>query len=103
MSDSLKIFSTAGRTETATERCDLQCQWCAACRGRDIPEERLRETWSSTLPQGTPVLRVHGGDPFRYGDLLGWVGWARRMPDLKIVIEGPAASLAGPHRAAVIE
>jgi hypothetical protein len=96
------IFAAAGRTELATERCDLHCAWCEGCRGRDIPADLLRRAWASTLPPGTPVVRIRGGDPFRYGDLDGWVAWGRTQPGVAICIEGPAATLAGADRRAVL-
>jgi MoaA/NifB/PqqE/SkfB family radical SAM enzyme len=96
--DSRTIFATAGRVEVTTERCDLSCDWCGLCRGRDIPDDQLRGVWSSTVPPGTPVLRLRGGDPFRYGDLGAWVAWSRKQAGVAVCIEGPAATLAAADR-----
>jgi len=58
--------------------------------------------WSSAPPPGTPLLRIRGGDAFRYGDLETWVGWARKTPGSAVCIEGPAATLAGADRRTVV-
>src|SRR5262245_25199630 len=101
MADRGNIFNVPARVELATERCDLSCDWCGCCRGRDLPTAELRRRWAAPLPSGTPVLRICGGDPFRYGHLRAWVAWGRKTPETAICIEGPAASLGAADRAAV--
>jgi len=100
MVDRRTLFGSAGRIELATERCDLNCAWCGFCRDRDLPGEALQLVWSKPPPSGTPVIRVRGGDPFRYGDLVAWVAWARSA-NAALCIEGPAAALAATDRRAV--
>jgi MoaA/NifB/PqqE/SkfB family radical SAM enzyme len=103
MLDRRKIFAISGRTELATQRCDLSCDWCACCRADgDIPLHVLQRVWSSPPPSGTPLLRIRGGDPLRYGDLAAWVTWARQEPDAAVCIEGPAATLAAADRHEVV-
>jgi MoaA/NifB/PqqE/SkfB family radical SAM enzyme len=99
--DRRQIFAIPGRVELATERCDLRCDWCEFCRGRDIPAPALQRVWSAPPPSGTRVVRVRGGDTFRYGDLSDWVEWVRKEPGVAVCIEGPAATLAGEDRQAV--
>src|SRR5215470_1311555 len=98
MGDRRRIFGVGGRVELATERCDLTCDWCRFCRARDIPTSQLQRLWSQPPPAGTPAVRICGGDPFRYGDLEGWVAWARQEPAAAVCIEGPGVGLAAADR-----
>jgi MoaA/NifB/PqqE/SkfB family radical SAM enzyme len=103
MADVRAIFAIPGRSELITERCDLRCAWCDFCNGREIPGDLLQRRWAEELPAGTPLVRLRGGDAFRYGDLTAWVAWARRQSGVAVCIEGPAATLAGDDRAALLE
>jgi MoaA/NifB/PqqE/SkfB family radical SAM enzyme len=103
MADADAIFAIPGRSELITERCDLRCAWCEFCHGRDIPAERLQSRFAQPLPAGTPLVRLRGGDPFRYGDLAAWVEWVRRQPGTAVCVEGHAATLAADDRAALVQ
>jgi hypothetical protein len=100
--DRRQIFAIPGRVELATERCDLSCDWCGFCRGRDIPAPELQRLWSAPPPADSRVLRIRGGDPFRYGDLSAWVAWARRDARAAVCIEGRLGAPAEGDRAAVV-
>ena len=83
-----------------TMRCEGACPWCAHCRAVAPPDG-----WDRA-PSGHPgddprVVRLHGGDAFRYGDLAAWTAWARQNPRAWVDVEGPVASLGGPDADAV--
>lgn len=85
-----------------TLRCEGSCAWCAHCRASEPPGG-----WDRA-PSGDPgrdarVLRLHGGDAFRYGDLAGWIAWARQNPRAWVDVEGSFASLGGPDADAMCE
>lgn len=83
-----------------TLRCEGSCPWCAHCRAVEPPGG-----WDRA-PSGHPgddrrVVRLHGGDAFRYGDLGAWTAWAKQNPHAWVDVEGPVASLGGPDADAV--
>ena len=61
-----------------TLACDLSCSWCGSCRDAEGEHSPVTE---AVLPEmsGDEVLvaRLHGGNPFRFGDLAGWAEWLR--------------------------
>jgi MoaA/NifB/PqqE/SkfB family radical SAM enzyme len=101
MARSHQALGRSGRSELATRRCDLSCAWCESCDNREISPENVQRVLNGP-PPNSPVLRVRGGDVFRYADLNAWVAFGRRAPDSFVCLEGPAASLAGEDRAALV-
>lgn len=95
----LRLRSGAFR-HCVTMRCEGSCAWCVSCRTREP-----HGGWDRA-PTGHPggdsrVIRLHGGDAFRHGDLAAWVAWARQNPRAWVEVEGPAASLGGDDADAV--
>lgn len=79
-----------------TLRCDGRCGWCARCRGPDGPVFDPGDGGHDFSSQTPRRMRLAGGDPFRYGDLAGWVAWVRPRGGAVVEVEGPAASLTAP-------
>lgn len=79
---------------------------------RDSPgagqtRREMPEGWDRA-PGGSPgddqrVIRLHGGDALRFGDLGAWVRWARQNPQAWVEVEGAAASLADADADALVE
>ena len=95
--DSLPALDSLALHEVCiTLRCDGGCFWNQHCRGPEGPVFDPGEGGHHFDAREPGRVRLAGGDPFRYGDVVGWARWARSQPLGFLEVEGPAVSLVDP-------
>jgi len=81
----MKVLSAPERvTLNLTNRCNLDCLYCAVSTTKNAPGDLALEQWKSVIDELARIkvfqLAISGGEPFLYGDLLSILAHIHRYP-----------------------